>query len=324
MRVLVLTNMYPSPAKPWFGIFVHEQVQELERLGVDVTVLPFDGTEVRSNYLRAAVRFRRLLRTDRFDLVHAHYGLTGAIAIAQRRVPVVTTFHGGDFSGLVPWHAAVSRFVARRCTPIVVTAEGRERLAVPDATILPAGVDTTRFRPLDRLSARAELGLDPARPYALLLGARSDANKRADLFDAAVSEARAVIPELGALALEGLDRDRVVVTMNAVDVGVLTSDREGLPVAVRETLACQTPVVAVPAGGVPGILQGLAGCAIVPRDPRDIGAAIVAAIRSKRPAALRARAEETSGAAIAAQLVALYTEVLKQRAPLPRVLDGTS
>lgn len=313
MKVLVLTNMYPSERKPWFGIFVKEQVEDLERLGVQVSVLAFDGTEDRRDYVRAARRFHRAIRERHFDLVHAHYGLTGAIAVSQWRCPVVTTFHGGDFSGLIPWHAVVSRVVARLCTPVVVTPDGRERLGVPAAAVIPAGVDTVRFRPRDRLAARRELGFEEGVPYALLLGARHDRNKRADLFDAAVAQARMTVPELRSLALEGLARDRVAALMNAVDVGVLTSDLEGLPVAVREALACTTPVVAVPVGGVPDVLAGLPGCAVVPRDPVRLGAAIVAALSAGRPRQLRERAEETSGAAVAKRLVELYEDVLARR-----------
>jgi teichuronic acid biosynthesis glycosyltransferase TuaC len=312
VRILVFTNMYPSAAKPSFGIFVREQVVELERRGVSVAVLAFDGTGDRLNYLRATRRLRRTLRAERFDLVHAHYGLTGAIAVCQRICPVVTTFHGSDFSGLIPWQAAVSRVVARLCTPVVVAPEGALRLGVPDAAVIPAGVDTVRFRPRERLAARRELGLDES-PHALLLGARSDANKRADLFDAAVAEARKTIPELRSLALEGLPRDRVVTLLNAVDVGVLTSDREGFPVAVREALACTTPVVAVPAGGVPAILAGLPGCAVVPRDPVRLGAAIVDALGAGRSEQLRTRAEETSADVVATRLLALYKRVLTPR-----------
>jgi teichuronic acid biosynthesis glycosyltransferase TuaC len=313
VNVLVVTNMYPTPAKPWFGCFVEEQVGELRRLGLDVSVLSFDGTEDRWEYLRAARRFRGLLRRGRFDLVHAHYGLTGAIAVSQRRCPVVTTFHGGDYSGLIPWHALVSRVVARLCTPVVVTPEGIARLGLRTAAVIPAGVDTERFRPGDRLTARRELGLDEAAPYALLLGARADANKRADLFDAAVDEARKIVPELRAVALEGLTRDRVVALMNAVDVGVLTSDYEGLPVAVREALACTTPVVAVPVGGVPDVLAGLPGCAVVPRDAPQLASAIASAVAAGKSPLLRERAKQTSAAAVATRLAELYGHVLERR-----------
>lgn len=313
MEILVITNMYPTPEKPWWGTFVEEQVDDLRRLGVGVTVLDFDATDGRMHYLHAALMFRKTLRRQSFDLVHAHYGLTGVIAVAQRRCPVVTTFHGGDYTGLIGWHAIVSRVVARLCTPVVVTPEGVGHLRAPAAAVIPAGVNTTRFSPVDRRAARRALGLDENGPYALLLGARDDPNKRPDLFDAAVLCARASVPELRALSLEGMTREQVVNLMNAVDVGVMTSDTEGLPVAVREALACMTPVVSVPVGGVPTVLAGLAGCAVVDRDPVALGAAIVASLAAERSPAWRERAEETSGMAVAERLLALYENVLRHQ-----------
>ena len=64
---------------------------------------------------------------------------------------------------------------------------------------------------------------------------------------------------------------------------------------------------------MPVVLEGLPGCALVPREPEAIGAGIVAALAAGRPDALRARAEETSGRAMAARLVALYEEILAHR-----------
>jgi len=310
LRILVFTNMFPTPSKPWWGTFVAEQVDDLRQIGVEVSVLHFDGTDDRMNYARAARAFRRAMRSGGFDLVHAHYGLVGAIAVSQRRIPVVTTFHGGDFTGLVPWHAAISRIVARLSTPWVCPPGGDPRLGLEAAAVIPVGVNTTLFRPGDRSAARRALGLDESAPYALLLGARDDPNKRPDLFDAAVEHARATVPGLRTRSLEGLDRDEVVLLMNAVDVGVLTSDTEGSPVAVREALACNTPVVSVPVGSVPMVLSGLPGCAVEPYDPPRLGEAIVGALSAGRPQSLRDRALESSGRSVAERLVSVYDEVV--------------
>ena len=62
IRMLVLTNMYPTPAEPDFGCFVKDQVDDLRRLGVDATVLAFDGRSRRRQYMAAAPRLRRALR----------------------------------------------------------------------------------------------------------------------------------------------------------------------------------------------------------------------------------------------------------------------
>lgn len=310
MRVVVLTNMYPTDARPVFGIFVKEQVEDLRALGVDVEVLFFDGRASKRSYLRAVRAVRRIVREQRPDLVHAHYGLTGAVALCQWRAPVVTTFHGSDCSGEIPWQAAVSWGVARLSAPIFVSTQLADHLRLRDATIVPAAVDTDVFRPRDRAEARRTLGWPEDGPYALLLGSRAVRLKRADLFDAGVECARAVVPELRTTSLEGLSRAVVATVLAAVDVAVLTSDNEGSPVTLREALASCTPVVSVAVGDVPTVLAGLPGCAIVEREPAAIGGAIVAALRVGRPAELRERAAGYSRPIIARKILEVYETVL--------------
>jgi teichuronic acid biosynthesis glycosyltransferase TuaC len=311
MRVLFLTNMYPTPERPGFGCFVRDQVDDVRRLGVEVDVLAFDGTVDWRRYFGTALRLRSHLDRDNFDLIHAHYGLTGAVAVTQRRLPVITTFWGTDYSGPV-WKRTVSRVVARLSTPIVVGAIGRQLLGRPAAAVVPGGVDTSLFEPRDRTEARRELGWDPNVPYALLPASRRVRLKRADLFDAAVELARRAVPELQSTSLEHLTRAEVARVMNAVDVTVLTSDSEGSPIALRESLACQIPVVAVPVGDVQDVLRDLPGCAVVPRDPEPIAAAIVAALSAGRPPELRERAGQTSRARVAAEVVAVYENALER------------
>ena len=141
MKVILLTNMYPTPERPWFGSFVAAQSEDLQALGVEMHVQAFDGTVDRQNYLRAARDLRTLVSVGKFDLVHAHYGLTGAIAVSQRTLPVVTTFHGGDYTGEAPWQAAVSWIVARLSTPIFVSDERKEK-----APTAGSSRDTSRGR----------------------------------------------------------------------------------------------------------------------------------------------------------------------------------
>ena len=261
MHVVILTNMYPTPARPVYGIFVKDQVDDLRELGVEVSVHFIDGSVHRRNYFSAAARMQRLVSQGGIDLVHAHYGLTGAVALAQHRVPVVTTFHGSDSSGHVQWQRVVSLLVARRSTPIFVSPHLAERLHIADPIVIPTAVDTELFRPLERSEARRALGWPSDSRYALLPGARGNAVKRADLFDAALAHARSEIPSLQGVSLEGLCREEVALVMNAVDVTVMTSDSEGSPLTVRESLACCTPVVSVPVGDVATQLEGLEGCA---------------------------------------------------------------
>ena len=289
MRVLVLTNMYPRADRPTFGIFVKEQSEDLERLGCTVDLRVVRGDTSKLNYGRAAAAVRRIVRDGEYDVLHAHYGLTGAVAVAQREVPVVVTFHGSDCNGDAPWQTAVSWCVARVSLPIFVSPLLAEGLGLPRAPVIPAAVDAERFTPIPQAEARARLGLSETGTYVLLPGSRKELRKRADLFDEALAHARTKRPGIEGLSMENLSRDDVALTMNAVDAVLMTSNYEGSPVAVKEALACCTPVVSVPVADVPSLIEGLPGCGVAPREGRVLGERLLEAIDTGRSDALRER-----------------------------------
>lgn len=310
LKVLVVTNMYPTTEVPWAGVFVAEQVEDLRALGLDIDVFSFDGRVDWKEYPRAARSLRRVAGGNGWDLVHAHYGLTGAVALTQRHTPVVTTFWGSDT--FVPWQRAVSYVVARLTVPLFVSELGRARLHRRAAAVVPSAVDTKRFRPRPRAEARRKLGWDENGLYVLLPGPRGSAMKNAALFDAALNSLPA---ELGArgVALEGYTRDGVALVMNAVDVTLMTSLSEGSPVAVRESLACETPVVSVPVGDVPALLSDLPGCVVCERNPRALADGVRQSLEAGRSHALRERAALFSRERTARRVLAVYERILGRR-----------
>jgi glycosyltransferase involved in cell wall biosynthesis len=309
VNVLVFTNMYPTEAEPWFGSFVRDQVEDLRSIGLDVEVLAFDGRRHAREYVRAARRARQLARTGRFDLVHAHYGLTGAVALAQRAAPVVTTFHGSDTGG-VPWQRVVSAAVAHKAVPIFVNRAGARLLWCRGGYVIPAGVDTNLFAPADRAAVRRELGWSDDSRYILFPGSRRNRVKRPDLFSAVIAALHAAGEGVVPTYLENLSRSQAAAMIAASDLTLVTSDWEGSPVTVRESLACQTPVVSVPVGDLEETLDGLPGCEIAPRDPAALAAAVRRALTAPRSTELRQRALQTSRLRIAERVAAVYEEVL--------------
>ena len=310
MKVLVVTNMLPVPGRPWYGVFVQEQIEDLRLLGLQVSVLFVQGMESRANYLKAVSLVRAQVRTEGVDLVHAHYGLSGAVAVSQRRAPVVTTFHGSDSSGRIPWQRAVSWAVARASTPIFVSPQLAASLGRPNGVVIAAAVDLEVFTPKDTSAARRDLGWPAEQRVVLLPGSRNDPAKGATLFDQAVEQARAVLPDLRAVSLEGLPREDVARTMNAVDVTLMTSLSEGSPVTVKESLACRTPVVSVPVGDVESLIRGLPGCAVVPRSARALADALVRAVAAGKSDQLRKHVRPFGRPETALRVVDVYRSVL--------------
>jgi len=306
MRVLCLTNMYPSEGDPSAGSFVRDQVEDLRTLGVDVDVLAFDGRVRKSEYARATRRLRSQLGERPVDLIHAHYGLTGAVALTQREAPVVTTFHGSD-TGYVRWQGRVSWLVARATAPIFVARVQAARLGLPGAPVIPAGVSTDAFRIAPRKMSRRKLGWAEDGRFVLLPGARGNRRKGAELFDAVVKAlGHGHVP----VSLEGYGRDDVAEVLNAVDVVLMTSLWEGSPVTVKEALACGTPVVSVDVGDVAEVIAGLPGCSCHPRRPEQLAEGVRVALHAGDREALRRRAKAYERLELATRVIGVYRDVL--------------
>jgi len=315
MNVLCFTNMYPTATDPKKGCYVRDLVEDVRALGVDVEVLAFDGAERKWAYAEAGLMLRRALRSRRFDLVHAHYGLTGVVSLGQRRIPTVVTFHGSDTGNpYAKWQGWLSWFVARLATPVFVSADGARRLGRPNSAIIPAGVDLELFRWRPAAEARRTLGWPEQGRFVLLPGTRLNPTKGAPLFDAVVRELRRREPDVTPVSLERFPRKKVAAVMNAVDVTLMTSVFEGSPITVKESLASGTPVVSVPVGDVCQILEGLPGCAIEARDPIALADAVFTAFDHGADPALRRRVEPLSRGRIAERTVALYKSTVKEPA----------
>jgi glycosyltransferase involved in cell wall biosynthesis len=258
VRVLVVTNLWPTPERPASGGFVRDQVEALRRLdGVEIELFTFDqGARA---YARAARELRRRYRDEEFDVVHAHYGLGGITARALRGIPLVVTFHGTDLAH--PRVGKLSRALAKRialAAPVSASL-AREGLPGVPTAVLPCGVNLDRFRRIDRHEARTQLGLKPARRYLLF---PADPNRPEKRYDRAVELAEA----LGVHLLHYEDRppEEIPLLINAANAVVAPSEREGFGMAPLEALACDVPILSTDVGIAPLALAGIRGTLAAP------------------------------------------------------------
>ena len=113
---------------------------------------------------------RSRYRGQRFDIVHAHFGLTAWPALLARLGPVVVTLHGND---LLVRRSYVATRAALPFTALAAAVSREFSANLPGAgvtrrvAVLPVGIDLQRFRPIPRAEARERLGLDPDGPYLL-------------------------------------------------------------------------------------------------------------------------------------------------------------
>jgi len=265
VRVLVVTNFMPDASAPQRGRWVRDQVDEVRRRGIEVHV--FEFARGRREYLPATRRLRSLLRRQRFDLVHAHYGLAGWVARLAGAEPLVVTFHGtdvrhhlvGHLSRRLAWRIDLVAGVSRA---LFLPEDGRPGLpAVPASAVLPCGPDLRRFEPLPRTEARRRLGLDPERPYLFFPANPARPEKRHDR-----AAAVAATCETDLLTGGSIEPEQMPLWINAASAVLVTSDNEGFGMAAVEALACEVPVLSTDVGIAPYALGGIEGCLCAPFD----------------------------------------------------------
>jgi glycosyltransferase involved in cell wall biosynthesis len=329
-----------------------ELSEPLEEANVPVRPL-LDKLVKRRVSVAFARELRRLIKEERFDLVHAHiYASAAAAAIATLGlgVPLVITEHTEAL-----WQGRRERWTSRRIYRraqhiIAVSSAIRQRLIERDAVpqeritvihnaVIPAPdappsalPDDLREGPLVGVVAR----LQPEKGVADFL-------KAAARVSAAFPEARFLVAgdgplreELFALAehLGVGERVRFLgyradarALIGLLDVLVVPSLTEGAPLIVLEAMAAGIPVVASAVGGIPDqIRHDKEGLLVPAGDPAALGDALLELLQDPARArslgeAGRLRADsEVSHATMVRRIEAVYRAALGRP---PLVPDAT-
>ncbi|MEJ7824335.1 MAG: glycosyltransferase [Solirubrobacteraceae bacterium] len=312
MRALVVTNMYPSPTRPALGGFVRDQVQALRRIDdLDVELHAFEPGGVRS-YARAARGLRVRFAGERFDVVHAHFGLTAWPALAVTAGKRVVTLHGNDVYH--PRSRRITTAVLGRMDLVATPTPGFAADVPGTSTIaiLPCGIDVERFRPLDRRAARERLGLNPDGRYLLFPYDPARPVKRVDI----ARELAADDAEL--LTLGAVPAEEVPLWVNAANAVVCPADWETFGLACVEALACDVPVLARPTGVHAEALSGIAGTHCAAWDATSWREALAPHLAASDPRVDgRARALTYSAAALAARVAVAWRWLVESGPPPP-------
>lgn len=267
VNVLHVTNAYPYPEVPEYGIFVKEQIESVAAAGVATNLVFINGRlEGKSAYLKAIKAIRAKARHA--DVIHCHHLYSGlATYLAFTGKPIVLSFLNDWLHEMDGVNSTVARkalcnlgvILAQRVifkSPIPPQFVGNDKFVN-----LPNGADAKRFYITDQAPARVRLGLDDDAFYLLFVSSKDQyrTQKRYDRFRACIDRLQAAHPErdVRELILVNQPRERVLDFFNAADVHLMTSDFEGSPNSVKEALCCGIPVVTTDVGNVRDMLDGV-------------------------------------------------------------------
>lgn len=306
MKVLIVANYNTGKFSP----FVIEQVDALRSLGVIIDFYGIVGKGA-MGYLKNRKSLLKKINEFHPDIVHAHYGLSGLLANLQRKVPVITTFHGGDIDESK--NLALSRICMILSVYSIFVSEKNINTAriKRNYSLIPCGVNSDLFVQSDKFIARKALGLLENKTYVLFSGAFDNKDKNYPLAQKAIS----LLPEYILLELKGYTRQQVALLMNAVDVSLLTSFAEGSPQFIKEAMACNCPIVSVPVGDVETVISNVEGCYLSSFEVEDIAAKITEAIKLNKRTEGRRKIETLAldGKSVAENVLAIYNSILKNR-----------
>jgi glycosyltransferase involved in cell wall biosynthesis len=250
-----------------------------------------------------------LLRRQRVHVLHTHlFGSNtwGRLLGKLAGVPVIITHE--HWSSKPRHEVVIDRLLYRLSDRILVASKASkqvvmqvEKIPARHITVAYNGVDTRAFAPLEeREVARRDLGLEAGSFVVGTLGRLTpDKGGQDDLVRAVAGMARKgcairllvvgdgpLRPELERLSAELGLGDKAIFTgtrtgpdvgmvLGCMDVFVLPSHREALPIALLEAMSVGVPVVSTRVGGIPEILEdGINGLLVPAGQPMALQASI--------------------------------------------------
>jgi len=261
MKVLIVA----SYNKGFFAPFIIEQVNAVRCQNIECEYFGIEGKGF-VGYLSNLKRLKRKISEFHPDVIHAHYSLSGLLANLQRRIPVVTTYHGSDIND--PKVFKFSKLCMRLSKfNIFVSKKNADASGLKEKFIVqPCGIDVENFSERTKQDAKLALGWKEKEKYVVFAGAFDNEVKNAPLAKEAISK----IENVKLIELKGFSRENVANVFYASDALLMTSFTEGSPQVIKEAMACGCPIVSVDAGDVADIIKGVDGCYISKRDADEV------------------------------------------------------
>lgn len=265
MKILIVA----AYNKGRFSPFIEDQGRALELTGIEVRYFGIVGGGI-TGYLSNRKLLIKKLEEFKPDLIHAHYGLSGLLANLQRKVPVVTTYHGSDINLFyVRLLSRISILLSRH--NIFVSQKNIQTAGVrKHFSLIPCGVDTCIFKPVEKESARLATGFSPHDKLILFAGSLENSVKNPHL----AIQVTNMLDDVKLIELKGYTRQEVALLMNVADVCLMTSFTEGSPQFIKEAMACNCPVVSVDVGDVSENISQVERCFVTSYNQTEIAEAI--------------------------------------------------
>lgn len=262
MKILHITNNYPTKDHPIYGIFVKEQIESLTNQGIYNEVFFINGRERgKSEYIKSVYLLKKFLNNRQFDIIHCHHALSAVCMILSgesRRYKTILSYQNDPSK---EQGKILFRFLKKKCRAIIL--KNNCSIVNNNTTFYqPNGVNIDFFKPIDKKKSLEKLQFDNKKRYILFVSSNFvRQQKRYDRFQKVLQILRDKYKlfDIEEIMLVNIERSFVPYYFNAASLHLLTSDFEGSPNSVKEAMACNIPVVSTNVGNVSELLEGVNG-----------------------------------------------------------------
>jgi glycosyltransferase involved in cell wall biosynthesis len=266
MKVLHITNNFPTLNHPIFGIFVKEQIDSLQVLGVENTVFFINSREKGvAEYIICYFRLINHLLKHKYDLIHCHHSFSAVVYLAtlfplfNKSIVSFQNDPSKEFNG------KLFKIINLFFNKIILKNNSEIYMKYKKSIYFPNGVNLNFFRPIERNKCIEVTKLNKHKKYILFLDSyNSRTQKRLDRFQEVIKilKEKYNLLDIEPLVLTNTKRELMPYYMNVSNLHLLSSDFEGSPNSVKECLACNIPIVSTPVGNVDDLMGDIEGCYI--------------------------------------------------------------
>ncbi|MBN1217151.1 MAG: glycosyltransferase, partial [Candidatus Lokiarchaeota archaeon] len=234
--------------------FIYSQGESLKKIGVEVDYFILKGKSF-IKYIFGINQLKKHLKSNDYDILHAHYSYTGWTVYFASKKPLVVSLMGSDvFSRDNKIKKVINIFIIKRVLALanaIICKSNNIKEAISrhkEIFVIPNGVDLDVFYPMDKMEVRKKLNLDQEKKYILFVGNKKRKEKNYKLAKKVYEKINR--DEIELLAVNGVSQDQLNLYYNAANVLLMTSLYEGSPNVIKESMACNLPIVSTDVGDV--------------------------------------------------------------------------